>query len=300
MSDLKISISSGFLQHMFGNERALEICKKSGFDAVDFDLDLYGNGDDIYSASEDEFCTFFEKARKKSDELGIEIVQTHGRMNNLMINEDENQKFYRNVPKDFHASSILGAQACVVHCSSYINCGYSVSEEDMHRINQSGYKYIVPFAEKYGVKVALETFGKVTVNGVSGPDLFADINKMKREYDSIDTKMKTFCFDSGHANCATPFFPEMTLPKAIDCFGKDITLLHLHDNNRMSDQHLIPGTGAIRWQQIFAALLDNGYNGTYNFEIALYPFRSVIEDAMIFLAKYLRNFVQRNLSLSCD
>jgi sugar phosphate isomerase/epimerase len=83
----------------------------------------------------------------------------------------------------------------------------------------------------------------------------------------------------------------------IKIFGKDVTILHLHDNTGHWDDHLLPGFGNINWPGVFDALDEIGYSGVYNFEIRL-PFGgSLLEDFLVYSGKYLREFVDRRGNL---
>ena len=74
----KIGISCKAILARYGIERGLAICKKSGFDAVDFNLEAYRLGDAVYGGSEDAFLTYFDGIRKTAELLELEISQTHG------------------------------------------------------------------------------------------------------------------------------------------------------------------------------------------------------------------------------
>ena len=49
-------------------------------------------------------------------------------------------------------------------------------------------------------------------------------------------------------------------------------MLHLNDNDTFTDQHKIPKTGCIDWEDVFNALDEIGYNGIYNMELNLSHF----------------------------
>jgi len=59
-----------------------------------------------------------------------------------------------------------------------------------------------------------------------------------------------FCFDTGHYNLGKKqddILVEM---------AKDISEIHLHDNNGKSDDHLAPGDGNIVWEDLFSKMKD--------------------------------------------
>ena len=60
----KISINIGTAVNKYGVDRAFEICKRSGFDAVDFNVGDYPLEKGIYAASDAEFEEYFSNIRK--------------------------------------------------------------------------------------------------------------------------------------------------------------------------------------------------------------------------------------------
>ena len=112
----KIGISCAGILKRYGIERGLEICKESGFDAVDISLERYHTGDEIYGGSEDVFMSHFTGIRHKAEELGLEISQTHGRCVTYFQEDEEHNEQIRQVTKrDLKASSVLGSPSCVIH-----------------------------------------------------------------------------------------------------------------------------------------------------------------------------------------
>ena len=86
--------------------------------------------------------------------------------------------------------------------------------------------------------------------------------------------------------------------ETIKMFGRDIKVLHLNDNNSFSDQHLPPMkkmASGVPWEEVYAALDEVGYDGVYNFELALGYFGSEVENFVRFLGTYLRKSVEGKL-----
>ena len=74
------------------------------------------------------------------------------------------------------------------------------------------------------------------------------------------------CLDTGHANISAQNIPAM-----IRAFGKKLTTVHLNDNYGLispvyEDLHLFPGSGRIGWDEVFEALKEVHFEGTYNVE----------------------------------
>ena len=100
--------------------------------------------------------------------------------------------------------------------------------------------------------------------------------------------------DTGHTNKASRFgFPKP--PEAIRQLGADITVLHLNDNDTLTDQHKIPMTGTIDWADTMRALEDIGYNGIYNMELNLRHFGSGFEiETAAFAVRVMRHMLGRS------
>lgn len=286
----KIGLSCNDLVKRYGIDRALEICKESGFDSVDLSLEGYRLDGDIYAGSEDAFESHFHRIRKKAESLGLEISQTHGRAETYIPDGGEvNARIDRLNELDLKATAMLGAPSCVIHFPNTSACGKQ-SPQFMHGLSSEMYDKLIPVLDRYGVSVAMETFGAARVKGGRIRDFFADPNEFKAQFDRLATSHKTVCVDTGHTHEAESFWvppPE----EMIRILGSDISILHLHDNKGHWDDHLLPGMGNIKWTAVFDALDDVGYKGTYNFELTLRFAGGFAEEYVHFIGKYLRAFV---------
>lgn len=293
----KIGVSCSELIKRYGIERGLEICRESGFDAVDYSLECYKPGDAIYGGSDDAFEAHFDAIRKKAESLGLEISQTHGRCESYFPNDEEqHRRMDQLCGQDLRATALLGAPACVIHFINSSRWGKQPAEL-MHRVSSEMFDNLVPFAEQHQVSIAMETFGAARVSGARIRDFFADPTEFKRQFDRLDTKYKTICVDTGHTHEAGSFW----VPPAQDMIrilGKDISILHLHDNSGHWDDHLLPGMGNIKWPAVFDALEEVGYSGVYNFELSIRFAGKLLEEYMHFAGKYLRTFVDSHGELS--
>ena len=297
---MNIGISCRGLVKAVGYEAAFKLLKQSGFDAVDIGLGDYGQRErpeDIYLSSEDRFESYFYNIRQLATKYELIISQTHGRC--LTYTPDPSQQEYARwvSQKDLKATSLLGAPACVIHqiASGRWPDNY-LDTEFMHAKNKEFFDTLIPISENLKTSFSLETFGRATVRGVRTSDTWADINVLKQQFDMLDTSYKTICVDTGHTN-EVVCFGRPTAGEAIRMLGKDVTLLHLHDNNGTYDQHLIPlmgASGAVNWPDVFDALDEIGYTGVYNFELVLAPYLCAIPEGIQFLGRFLRNFVNNH------
>ena len=241
---------------------------------------------------------YFKDIKKRADELGIEIGQTHGRVSIYGKDERLYPVIDENARRDLLATAALGAPPCIMHSVSTIHHPDETPER-MRALNLAFFTKLIPHAEQYGVTVALETFGDAMANGERVIDFFGDVTELKAQYDALPTARKTLCMDTGHTHKAAAVKPSvMDTVDAIRYLGNDITVLHLNDNNGATDQHLPPHyagkNGGLDWKAVMQALSDVGYSGIYNFELAV-PYGSLLEETTRYFAKYLRHFVDGTL-----
>lgn len=193
------------------------------------------------------------------------------------------------------ASAALGAGICVVHNPTTMSFTPDVDAELMRRLSYEQLKGMVCNAKHYGLKIASETFGDAV--NFDCVDFFGDINEFEMSCNRIinDPELTdnfTVCIDTGHSNKAMRYGN----PKPGDVIrrmGSNVTVLHLHDNDTFTDQHKIPMTGCIDWQDVFSALDEIGYSGVYNMELNLPHFGDnfLIETAE-FAYKVMRNMLR--------
>ncbi len=273
-----VGISTFILQKWFGDKRALEIAKEVGADAVDFtlhwfDITTYDYRDpkSVYAKGDDAVIAHFTELREYAKSLGLIINQTHGRGEGFKNIKEEDDAQVENARLDLLATKALGAEVCVIHAPTSINLGAHPDPVMMRDLHFDQYMRMLPYAAKYGVKLATETFGDaVKYNAV---DFFGDIKEFEDSYWRIKNASPyadyfTICADTGHSNKASRF-GNPTPADVIRRMGSEVTVLHLNDNNKMVDQHKIPMTGDIDWDDVMKALEEIGYNGIYNLELHL-------------------------------
>ena len=89
-------------------------------------------------------------------------------------------------------------------------------------------------------------------------------------------------------------FSNPTTGDVIRRLGKTVEVLHLNDNDTLTDQHKIPMTGCIDWEDVFNALDEIGYSGVYNMELVLSRFGEGIEkETASYAVTVMRNLLER-------
>lgn len=295
-----VGISTFLLQEAFGDKRAIEIAAEVGADAIDFDLgnnrDCFSNREgSIYSKGKDAIVEYFSDIKKHADNCGIMICQTHGKGPGFKNIKEQDDLLVKDTELDCLATSILGAPVCVVHNATSIFLGPTPDPELMHSLSFDLFSRTIPYAKKYGIKIATETFGDAVE--YEACDFFGNIGEFEKAYNTIKSveELKdhfTVCVDTGHSNKAMRF-NNPTPGDVIRRIGGDISVLHLNDNDTLTDQHKIPMTGTINWNDVFNALDEVGYNGVYNMELELRHFgKGFMVETAEFAVKVMRHFLK--------
>ena len=295
----RVGISTFGLQRLYGDRRALEIAHEIGADAVDFNLcDAYDyrQKDSVYAREEQEIRAYFEELRAYAASMGLEIFQTHGRGTGFKGVAEEDDALIENARLDCIATAALGARYCVFHTCTTIFHDPTTPAEEMHRYNDDMFLRILPYAKENGIVAATETFGDATGKGCC--DFFGNMSEFLPAFDRIAAHEEyrehfCVCMDTGHTNKALRYNNNPTPQEAIRMLGSRIEVLHLHDNDTMTDQHKIPMTGCIDWKAVMDALDEIGYAGVYNLEVVLSHFGAdfAIEEAR-FAVKVMKQMLK--------
>lgn len=266
----KVSMCLWPFQVKVSDRYAIDVSKEIGLDGLDFSLFLHDarKEGDLYSLGKDAVIEYYTELKKYADEVGVKIVQTHGRMYGYGISEEESEAFVKNSELDALATGILGAKYCVVHTPPITWVGNSYTNDELYDLNTKMFMRILPFAKESGIKFAAETHGDS--KKYSKMEFFGYVDNLIRAIEIIKSHEEyadhiCVCVDTGHTNL-TVNYGEPDVATVIRRLGSLIEVLHLHDNNGMRDEHKIPCTGIINWSSVIEALDDIGYSGYYNLE----------------------------------
>lgn len=293
-----VGISIGGLQRFYGDKRALEIAADVGADSVDFSVEFdfndYRKENSLYSKGENAVIEYYSQLKEYADKLGIIIGQTHGKLPGFKNIKDEDDALIDNTRLDLIATKTLNAPVCVIHNATSIFLGPDPDRKLMHDLSFDMWTRMLPYAKETGVKIATETFGDAVK--YSAVDFFGDIKEFEEAYANVKKIEEfkdyfTICVDTGHSNKAMRY-GNPTPADVIRRLGSEVTVLHLNDNDTFTDQHKIPKTGTIDWNDVFDALDEIGYNGIYNMECSLHFFSKTFQiETAEFAVKMMRNIL---------
>ena len=215
------------------------------------------------------------KLKEAVEEAGLDFVDAHSFFGTWWdLNEPDDARREEMVSMHLHAMALaasLGVKTITIHVgnslspcrvyppSPWLDMISRTSREQMIENSVKALKTLVPYAETLGLTICIENVRYVCTT----PEALLEI---KRNFPS---EALGFCCDVGHANIVRPLyeaseFPEQramaadaSTPLALQILKQMLTNVvncHLHDNNGIGDQHLLPGDGTLDWKGVEALL----------------------------------------------
>ncbi len=254
-----LSTTTDYLSRLFTLEETLKMLYEAGYKA--YDLTLYGNNNGrCLSDSED----YREKAialKKYADSLGIICNQAHAFMGSSCGDPEKDKAIYSKIVRDMEVASILGAKLIVVHPKQHLK--YADNVQELFEMNMEFYKSLIPYCEKFGIKVAIENMWQGNKSSGSICDSTCSRAWEFCKYvDALDSEWIVALLDVGHTALV-----DAELTDFIKKLGnKRLQGLHVHDNDLIHDSHTLPFTRNINFDILTSALAEIDYQGDFTYE----------------------------------
>lgn len=241
----------------------------------------------IYTLAQRESDDLLLHERNLADFAGIAIDQVHGPWrfppddSTVQAREERMKKMRTSI----RATALLGCKNWVVH--PLMPCGVSDAGTDDAKttwdVNLGFMKELLKTAKQYDVTICLENmpFSKFSL---SKP---ADILKFTKE---INDENFAICFDTGHVSV----FDDLNVSQELRSLRNEIRVLHVHDNTRGMDLHMMPFFGIIDWSDFASALKDIQFGGCFTLETL--PSRKLPTDVFEDMCKSLAQIAKQIVS----
>lgn len=278
---MKLGASNYGLSPMVGEEKAIEVLAKAGFDCVDFSLsssDALTEGKLFSAYTDEQFDAYFRNVREVLDRNNITVNQTHAHTGPFSFTTTE--AYFALVVRDIRASAILGATHIVIHPLIMPSYRYDTDRDVCKEHNMVFYRKLTPYLEKYNLINGVEPMWnwdnehkRICPTVCSRPEEILDYIQ------SLHSDRFVACLDIGHINLTgsdTGDTPEGAIGK----LGNALKLLHVHDTDGVSDLHIPPFMGNINWRKVMQALKAADYQGVLSFEVGKGYF-GVYDSAMV-------------------
>ena len=255
---MELSVDLYAIAKRFGVYKAVEMAKEAGFDAIDFSYCWEMESEEILG---DQYDAYALELRQHLDKTGIKCNQAHAPFSiEYGCSFDLTDAKYRTIVHAIGSAAILGASNIVVHAICVPD------GVDFEAYNLEFYKSLIPYCDKFGIRMAVENLFIYDWKREYFRGLFGSPDALNRIVKKLDSPWVAACVDVGHA-ALTGYEPEAFL-QAMD--PDILACLHIQDNDYRDDRHTIPYAGELNWADIMAALKKMGYQGDLTMEIFTY------------------------------
>lgn len=246
-ANIKISTEIGSISKIVGEERAIELIAKAGFDAWDFSMFSMCK-DNSHPLTGKDYLKFARRLRQIGVDNGIVCNQSHAP---FPVREPQ---IRAHLKRAIECTAEAGGEICIIHPDNNKN-----SEE-----NAEMYLELLPFAKECGVKIATENMwnwdkekGHSSFAACATPKSFCE------HIDIVGSEWLVACLDIGHAEMKGS---DTTAVEMIHALGARLQALHIHDNDKLHDSHQIPFSMDIDFKAIATALKAISYRGYFTLE----------------------------------
>ena len=254
------STQNGKLQKCYGTAESIRMLKQAGFDAYDMSMySFFGDASNPFNG--EHWREEAQKIRAYADSLGMPCNQAHA-IFPLIRGDDSDAARHECLLRQMEIASILGAKIIVVHPHQHLY--YHKNVEKLKELNMEFYRGLIPYCEKFNIKVAVENMWRnyYDRNSTRITDSVCSRAEEFRDYmDTLNSPWLVACLDIGHVSLVGE---DMT--RMIHALGHHLQALHVHDTDTCSDLHTLPFHGKIDFEEVTQALADIGYEGDITLE----------------------------------
>ena len=253
---LKISTEIVSISRVVGEEKAVELVGKAGFDAWDLTMFRMTNYDwktkkcmpnDHPFASKD-CLNFVRKLREIGESYGMVCNQSHAPFPTACKEIRDTYKLA------LEMTAVAGGKVCIIHPDN----NKSANE------NAEMYFELLDTAKSFGVKIATENMWNWDYEtNIATPAACSSPKSFVEHLNAVDSDYFVACLDIGHAEMKGL---DTSAPEMINALGNKLQALHIHDNDKIHDSHLVPFSHSIDFDAIAKALKQNNYNGYLTLE----------------------------------
>ena len=261
---MKLVLNLQNLLPYFTLEETAKLIADAGFDGSDYYLKEMTDSECLFNTGD-----WFEQASNCNrifTSAGVPIVQTHAPFSFKGWDDPATYEefIYPTIVRSIKMSAVMGAKCVVVHPLHYWR--YEGNEQEIFERNMEFYKSLIPVCKEYNIKVGIENMfqrDKLRGNYIVR-DTCAEVTEFCRYIDTLDSEYMVACLDVGHVGLP---HGHMEAWDFIRILGHDrLQALHIHDNDYVNDQHRVPYSGKIDWNNVTKALGEIDYSGDFTYE----------------------------------
>ncbi len=257
---MKISTEIASAARIVGEEKAVELIAKAGFDAWDFSMFSMWRynwasqtvADSDHPLAGNDYLTFARRLKQIGLDNGIRCNQSHAPFPTM------GEVAYPYLQRAIECTAEAGGEICVIHPNNHLSA----------QQNAQIYFDLLPFAKQHGVKIATENMWNWDNDKDEAlPAACSSAEDFKAHLDAVNDEFFVACVDIGHAEMKGL---GTTAVDMIRHLGDKVAALHIHDNDQWHDSHQIPFSMDIAFEPIVRALHEVDYQGYFTLEVDAY------------------------------
>lgn len=226
-----------------GSPETFAHVRAQGFDAVDLQS-FVDTETPLFTQGAAHFERTLTALRRAAEAAGIEIAQTHGpwRRPQDTTPADRAERLEK-MKMSLRGTALLGCRYMAIH--PIMPFMYEVDDAQRmlyYEMNRAFFAELIREAERCGVVICFENLPFKGLPTSSPTATAAFVREMASPYFQM-------CLDTGHSIILGEA-PGEALRRNADV----IRILHVHDNDRLHDQHRLPYDGVIDWTDFRDAL----------------------------------------------
>ncbi len=248
---------------------------EAGFEAVDFNLDLFMNTKKVHTATEFKDLSIYEKNAEEivkymSPHLNamkkykLTIAQAHAPFSPYVAGRKDVLDYMIAVYKRLlEVCDLIDCPYLVIHGIKHFPSAVEPYAES-RMLDAYMYDSLVDTLKDKKVVVCLENL-PTNINGKFMESICCNPYEAAKQIDALNEKAGReafgFCLDTGHMLLVGKRFETF-----VPIIGSRLKILHLHDNDGLLDRHLAPFTGQLNWEDFIQSMRDVGFKGDLSFE----------------------------------
>jgi sugar phosphate isomerase/epimerase len=266
-----IGTTSNYTLGQMGIEEGFALLRDIGFSCVDFGFQRWLcyeaitqlKPNSFFEESDEKLRTFFQPYKQAAQRYGVRIWQSHAPFPTYTKDKATNEAVELALRKCIMLSGYLDCRYLVIH-PAFLDYHDKLSAREEWDLNIRLFGSLIPLLKEFRVMACMENiytrYSRDLYDGVccemQTANRYIDtLNKMAGE------KCFGFCLDTGHA-----LLTRNDIYSAITELGDRLAVLHIHDNDGVSDLHMAPYMGKMDWERFLRALRDIGYDGCISYE----------------------------------
>ena len=275
---MRIGTSHGTYAYAGEVEAIYARMRAHGYTAADHNL---SDTNELWYNDMAELERMCDRVRKAAEANDMRISQIHGPWPTDDTTPENREQIREWMRRAVYACARMGSRHMVLHPVMPYGWGKEDDADFAERCTVELLTALIPECERDGVIVCLENM-PMKAHRISRIPMIA------RAVEQVNSPYVGICLDTGHCNVFGDDLGEM-----VRACGKKLRVLHVHDNNGQSDQHLVPFFGTANWRSFTDALRETGYDGVMSMECngpsheLPLPIRESMEHHIANIARYL-------------